>query len=379
MDNTIRASLAVALVFLVLIAGEHRACSLEVAGLSAESARSDHYSLFRWACRTGDLGFASQLDVLYGGSLERDARDVVVSAFRESMDNGHLAVARWIDDRFRITDAEARSSDGQRRDDTVEATPDYPALISACRTGSVAAAAWMAERFSLGSVELRTGRNSPLAAACYHGHVHMIEWLLERAGDLRFHNDSELHDDVVLTCAPGGHVDALTWLVDATNFTRNPAHCAPYGTALAKTCKAGHIAMARFMIERFQLGEGDLRPGLEYDSVFCSIFSDGDVDTVATFVKAFNVARSPSAGHMVESQALREHLTRRGHDGVLRILNDLHAEHRDHCVHGECSDSCSWIDATWCILTSTSVTRKFACALAESVMSEARLLNSIFL
>jgi hypothetical protein len=87
-------------------------------------------------------------------------------ALRFACENGRLAAARWLADRFGLSAGDARAADNW-------------AVRSACENGHLAVAQWLVERFGLEGGDIRAEGGYALKLASWNGHLDVARWLVE--------------------------------------------------------------------------------------------------------------------------------------------------------------------------------------------------------
>ena len=88
-------------------------------------------------------------------------------ALRWSCQNGHLAVAQWLTDRFRLT-----------REDAV--AHNNSILRGSCEKGHLAIAQWLTDRFQLTRDDVLTDSSYALRWSYRNGHLGVAQWLVDQ-------------------------------------------------------------------------------------------------------------------------------------------------------------------------------------------------------
>ena len=135
-------------------------------------------------------------------------------AFFLACAGGRLEVARWLQQTFRLTAADAQSDDG--------------AMLIACQNGHLEVARWLQRTFRYTAANMRAANNWALRMACANGHLEVARWL---------------HQTFQLNAADARAVD---------NF------------ALRGACARGHLEVARWLQQTFQLTSADARGDNHY-------------------------------------------------------------------------------------------------------------------
>ena len=114
---------------------------------------------------------------LLTGLTVDDARTHDNWALQWACHNGHLVVAQWLTERFKLTVDDARANNNW-------------ALRWACQHGHLEVAQWLTERFELTAADARAYNNDALRWTCRNSHSAVVSWLEEQFGITR----AELND-----------------------------------------------------------------------------------------------------------------------------------------------------------------------------------------
>lgn len=164
-------------------------------GLTVADARAADNWALRRACARGHLRVAAWLADRFGLTVA-DARAFNNWALRYSCRNDHLSVAARVTGRFGLESADARACDdhvsywtykngltpiiiwfADRFNTNMDAKARNVLFRTACLTGRLALAAWLADRFSLSLAAAEA-----LREACANGHLSVAIWLADRFG-----------------------------------------------------------------------------------------------------------------------------------------------------------------------------------------------------
>ena len=128
----------------------------------------DKLKEFKLVCDRGHLQVAKWLTDYFKLDVE-DARSDNNYALRLSCTKGHLHVAKWLTSHFNLTSEDARSFDNH-------------ALRYSCEGGYLNVVKWLIERFELTVEDVRACNNYALTWSCKSGHLDVAKWLKERVG-----------------------------------------------------------------------------------------------------------------------------------------------------------------------------------------------------
>jgi hypothetical protein len=87
-------------------------------------------------------------------------------AFHCACKTGHLEIAQWLVETFKLTAEDVRSLNNY-------------AFQLACCNGHLEVAQWLVETFGLTAEDIRSSTNLAFRWACYNGHLEIAQWLVE--------------------------------------------------------------------------------------------------------------------------------------------------------------------------------------------------------
>jgi hypothetical protein len=205
---------------------------------------------FNEACIKGDLARAKRCDVT---REEVCAGGMILAACRD----GFLDLAQWIADNFNLTGEDIHTSDG------------IYALSTACEEGHLETAQWMVKRFNITRANVRfTTARFALQDACTKGNLALAQWLATYF-EMTRDDTRELHDSNSTTYPNG--VTIYRGL-RGVNFP------------LQKACKRGHLAVAQWLVEHFDLKPEDFRIMPSICGFIKEICEKGNLETAQWFI-----------------------------------------------------------------------------------------------
>ena len=129
-----------------------------------------------------------------------------VAALRAACCNGHLVIAKWLVDYFKLGADDARALDNY-------------ALRTACGHGHIRIASFLTHRFDLTPADARAVDNHALSYACYNGHFYVVEWLVSRFALTPTDGDV---GGALRHARTNGHLDIVKFLTDWFRPTIKP-------------------------------------------------------------------------------------------------------------------------------------------------------------
>jgi len=127
--------------------------------------RSDNDAVFRFACGMGHLKVAQWIAEKY--KITSDGKELCNDAYRRSCVNGHFHVARWLAKKFQLIS-----------DDT--AANSKHLFQNACASGYLELAQWFVSEFNLTTEDMRARDDYALESSNIKGHKHVFRWLMSK-------------------------------------------------------------------------------------------------------------------------------------------------------------------------------------------------------
>jgi hypothetical protein len=122
---------------------------------------------FRWACRNGHLEIAQWLVETFK-LTDEDIRSWNNLSFRWACYNGHLEIVKWLVETFKLTVEDVKS--------------DNLAFRWACADGHLEIAQWLVRTFKLTAEDVRSLNNFAFRWAYLYGHENVTNWLTAAFG-----------------------------------------------------------------------------------------------------------------------------------------------------------------------------------------------------
>jgi hypothetical protein len=148
------------------------------------------------------------LEIVREYSKEVD-RDIILTGFRETAENGHLEILKWLKETFNITEKDAKTNYNE-------------AFRQAARYGNLEVLKWLKETFNITNEEAKIKSNFAFRYAAQNGHLHVLIWLKETF-DITEKQAKIFNNFAFRLAAENGHLHILKWLKENFNITKEDA------------------------------------------------------------------------------------------------------------------------------------------------------------
>jgi hypothetical protein len=202
----------------------------------------------------------------------------VVGVFTTACETGCLPTAKWLAETFDITRSEAL-------------TDHNLAFRLACTGGHLNVAIWLVCHFSMTSCEIEWNQHRALQNACEDGHIYIVQWLISQ---LNRPTPAGIIGWAFHCACNHGQLATAQWF--AGEF--KPEIIMPkYGNfVLGHTCVNGHLSTAQWLAKTFSITEKEVKKDDNF--IFRNVCANGRLLVAVWLAAAFNITAKNSADAM---------------------------------------------------------------------------------